>query len=99
MAKKGYVIGHINVTNPDRYKDYIAANAAPIKKYGGRFIVRNGQCDVPEGELAGRRHVVLEFDSFETAMAFYNSPEYRAATKIRLEASTGDLVIIEGYEA
>jgi uncharacterized protein (DUF1330 family) len=99
MAKKGYVIGHINVTNPDRYKDYIAANAAPIKKYGGRFIVRNGQCDVPEGQLAGRRHVVLEFDSFEMAMAFYNSPEYRAATEIRLEASTGDLVIIEGYEA
>jgi uncharacterized protein (DUF1330 family) len=98
MARKGYIIGHINVTNPERYKDYVAANAAPISKYGGRFIVRNGQCEVPEGGMAGRRHVVLEFDSYERAVAFYHSPEYQAALKIREEASTGDLVIIEGYE-
>jgi uncharacterized protein (DUF1330 family) len=98
MARKGYWIGHVNVTNPERYKDYIAANAAAFEKYGGRFVVRNGACEVPEGSLAGRRHVVVEFDSYATARACYGSPEYQAALKIRAEASTGDLVIIEGYE-
>jgi uncharacterized protein (DUF1330 family) len=98
MAKKGYWIGHVNITNPDRYKDYIAANAEPIKTYGGRFLVRNGECEVPEGSLAGRRHVVIEFDSYAVAKACYNSPEYQAAIEIRREASTGDVVIIEGYE-
>jgi uncharacterized protein (DUF1330 family) len=98
MAKKGYWIGHVNVTNPERYKDYIAANAVPFKKYGARFLVRNGDRVVPEGSLAGRRHVVIEFPSFADAKACYESPEYRAAIKIRSEASTGDLVIIEGYE-
>jgi uncharacterized protein (DUF1330 family) len=98
MGKKGYWIGHVNVTNPERYKDYIAANALAFQKYGGRFVVRNGECEVPEGGLAGRRHVVIEFDSYATAKACYNSPEYQAAIKIRGEASTGDLVVIEGYE-
>jgi len=97
MAKKGYWIGHVDVTDPERYKDYIAANAAAFEKFGGRFSVSNGACEVPEGDLAGRRHVVIEFDSLEAATACYNSPEYRAAIKIREQASTGDLVIIEGY--
>ena len=44
MAKKGYWIAHVNITNPERYKDYVAANAAPLKKYGARFLVRNGEC-------------------------------------------------------
>jgi uncharacterized protein (DUF1330 family) len=98
MAKKGYWIGHVDVTDPERYKDYIAANAAAFEKFGGRFIVRNGACEVPEGDLAGRRHVVIEFDSYAIARACYESPEYQAACKIRDEASTADIVIIEGYE-
>jgi uncharacterized protein (DUF1330 family) len=95
---KGYWIGHVNVTDPERYKDYIAANAAPLKKYGARFLVRNGKSEVFGPLLAGRRHVVIEFDSYAAAKACHESPEYRAAAKIRDEASTADFVIIEGYE-
>ena len=36
--------------------------------------------------------------SYETAKACYSSPEYQAAIAIRKAASTGDIVIIEGYE-
>jgi uncharacterized protein (DUF1330 family) len=98
MSKKGYWIGHVDVTNPERYKDYMAANAAPLKKYGARFLVRNGESQVVKGGLAGRRHVVIEFDSYATAKACYESPEYQAAAKIRDEASSADIVIIEGCE-
>ena len=98
MAKKGYWIGHVNITNPERYKDYIAANAVAFEKYGARFLVRNGDCQAPEGSLDGRRHVVIEFESYAAARACYESAEDQAAIEIRSEASTGDLVIIEGYE-
>lgn len=98
MAKKGYWIGHVEVTNPERYKDYMAANAAPLQKYGARFLVRNGESQVVAGGLAGRRHVVIEFDSYAAAKACYESPEYQAAAKIRDEASSADIVVIEGYE-
>ena len=98
MAKKGYWIAHVAITDPERYKDYMAANAEPLKKYGARFLVRNGESEVTRGQLAGRRHVVIEFDSYATAKACHDSPEYQAAIEIRKAASTGDMVIIEGYE-
>ena len=48
--------------------------------------------------LGGRRHVVIEFDSYAIAKACHDLPEYQVAAKIRDEASTADFVIIEGYE-
>ncbi|TGS35531.1 DUF1330 domain-containing protein, partial [Mesorhizobium sp. M1D.F.Ca.ET.184.01.1.1] len=42
------------------------------------------------------RHVVVEFDSYDTAVACYQSPEYQEASKYRLAASTGHFVIVEG---
>jgi uncharacterized protein (DUF1330 family) len=94
---KGYWIAHVKVRNPERYKDYVAANGAPIRKYGGRFLVRAGTNEVRAGTLKDR-HVVLEFPDYATAKACYDSPEYQAAAKIRDEAGDVDIVIIEGYE-
>ena len=98
MAKKGYWIAHVNITDPERYKDYVAANAGPLKAYGAKFLVRNGESTIARGGLGGRRHVVIEFESYAKAKACHDSPEYQAAAKIRDEASTADLVIIEGYD-
>ena len=97
---KGYWIAHVNITNPERYKDYVAANAVAAEEVqralpGARRQVTRWS----SGKLLGeRRHVVIEFDSYATAKACHDSPEYQAAAKIRDEASTADLVIIEGYE-
>ena len=98
MAKKGYWMAHVRITNPERYKDYVAANAAAFKKYNARFLVRGGEAVVGTGTLGERRHVVIEFDSFETAKACHDSPEYQAAARIRDEASSAEIVIVEGYE-
>jgi uncharacterized protein (DUF1330 family) len=98
MPKKGYWIAHVEVTNPERYKDYVAANAVAFKKYDARFLVRGGDNVVPEGQLYDRRHVVIEFASYAAAKACYDSPEYAAAARIREEASVGELVIVEGCE-
>src|SRR5690606_10337578 len=63
---KGYWIGHITVTNPEGYKEYVAANAEPLRKYGGRFLVRGGKYETRSGSERPR-HVIVEFDSFEQA--------------------------------
>ncbi len=100
MATKGYWIAHVRITDPERYKDYVAANAVAFRKYNARFLVRAGENTLPEGqELDDRRHVVLEFDSYATAKACYESPEYQAAVRLREGASVADIIIIEGYEA
>jgi uncharacterized protein (DUF1330 family) len=47
---------------------------------------------------ARARNVVIEFPSYEAALACYRSPEYQRALDFRREASTADLIIIEGYD-
>ena len=94
---KGYWIGHVDVADAKAYKAYVQANAIPFAKYGAKFLVRGGKADGPEGKLRSR-HVVLEFESYEQAVACYHSPEYQAAIKLRAPVSTGDIVIVEGYD-
>ena len=42
--------------------------------------------------------VVIAFKDYATALACYDSPEYQAAKSLRVNASVGDLVIIDGYD-
>lgn len=94
---KGYWIAHVDVDDVDAYKEYVAANAAPFAEFGARFLVRGGQRQVREG-TARKRTVVIEFDSYESALACYDSAGYQVAKDIRDPVSTSDLVIIEGYD-
>jgi uncharacterized protein (DUF1330 family) len=94
---KGYWIAHVDVNDPEAYKAYIAANAIAFSKYGARFLVRSGTNETKEGALRAR-HVVLEFKDYETALACYESPEYRHAITLRAKASVADIVVIEGYD-
>ncbi len=92
---KGYWIGHVDVENAERYPDYMKAGQPAYEKFGAKFIVRGGRFDPVEGK-ARSRHVVVEFDSFETALACYHSPEYQEAAKIRRANSMGEILIVEG---
>ena len=92
---KGYWVAHVDVSDPIAYEDYKAANLVAFSKYGAQFVVRGGQQRVIEGSSKSRT-VVIEFADYETALACYNSPEYREALAIRKNISIGDLVIVEG---
>jgi uncharacterized protein (DUF1330 family) len=94
---KGYWIARVDVTDPEAYKRYVEANAEAFAKYGARFLVRGGAFESVEGTPRAR-NVVIEFPDYETALACYRSPEYQRAIAFRTAASTGDLVIIEGYD-
>ena len=94
---KGYWIARVDVADLEQYKLYVAANAAPFKKFGAHFLVRAGRFENPEGS-SRTRNVVIEFPSYQAALDCWHSPEYQAAIKLRVSASTIDLVIIEGYD-
>ena len=94
---KGYWIVRVDITDMERYKDYVAANAEPFKKYGGGFLVRAGRFENPEGSSRSR-NAVIEFPSYQAAVDCWKSPEYQQALKLRQPVSTADLIIIEGYE-
>ena len=57
---KGYWIAHVDVNDPEGYKDYVAAAKIAFDKYGANFLARGGAYEAPEGK--GRaRNVVIEF--------------------------------------
>jgi uncharacterized protein (DUF1330 family) len=94
---KGYWIVRVDVADQEKYKAYVAANAAPLRKYGARFLVRAGKYENPEGGSRGR-NAVIEFPSYQAALDCWKSPEYQDAIKLRAPVSTIDLIIIEGYD-
>ena len=94
---KGYWIAHVDVSDPEGYKEYQAANAVAFRKYGGRFLVRGGASELQVGKLRSR-HVIIEFKDFAMALACYRSPEYGLAAEKRKGKSDMDLVIVEGYD-
>ena len=69
---KGYWIPHIDVSDPEGYKAYVAATPAAHEKYGGRALVRGGTQEVVEGK-ARSRNVLREFADYATALACYRS--------------------------
>lgn len=94
---KGYWVAHVDIDDPQAYEAYRAANAAPFAEYGARFLVRGAPQDQREGHCR-KRTVVIEFDSYEQAVACYESAGYQAAKALRDPVSTGDLVIVPGYD-
>jgi len=94
---KGYWIARLDVTDMEQYRQYVAANAAPLAEYGGRFIVRAGASESTEG-TPRQRNVVVEFPSHAAALACYHSAGYQSAISLRQHAATADFLIIEGYD-
>jgi uncharacterized protein (DUF1330 family) len=91
-----YLIGRIEVTDPEKYKTYIAATPGILEKFGGKFIVRGGEKATLEGPEETARVVLVEFPSLQSIKDFYNSPEYQEARKLREGAATAHLVALEG---
>ena len=94
---KGYIIVQMTVSDPETYKAYAAMASEAMRKYGCTPLVRGGRSEALEGE--GRpRNVVLEFESYEAARAYYFSPEYQAAIEKRRPAGIGEVVLVEGVD-
>ena len=93
-----YMIARVNVTDWDKYNEYIKVTPDIIAKYEGRFIVRGGETITLEGPEEKWRIVVVEFPDLAKAKEFYYSPEYNEAKKIREGAALAQFVAISGVE-
>lgn len=91
-----YIVVDCEVTDPARYEQYKQLAPPAIARYGGRYLVRGGASAVLEGDWQPKRVVILEFPSLAAAKEFYDSPEYRAARAVRVDAARMNLVAVEG---
>jgi len=94
---KGYWIVRITIRDATRYPDYPAAADVAYAAFGARTLVAGERREAIKGSCR-ERNVVIEFDTYETALACYRSPEYQAAKAIRNAVADSDFVIVEGVE-
>ena len=92
----GYVIANINVKNSDAYKEYVGKVKPTVEKFGGEYLVRNGEFKVIDGEWKHTRTVVIKFPTYEKAWEWYNSEENKPIKPIRLANSVANGIIIKG---
>lgn len=91
----GYVVAQIDVTDGDAFEEYRELVPATIAQYGGEYLVRGGMQEDVEG-TPHPRTVLLRFESFERARAWYFSPEYEKPKALRQAASKGNVTLVEG---
>ena len=94
-----YVIGDINVTDPETFAKYAGLVPASSGAFGGKYLVRGpDKCEPAEGGWNPKRFVLAEYKDVDTIKAWYYSDEYKELTKLRQSASTGSLLAAEGVE-
>jgi uncharacterized protein (DUF1330 family) len=94
---KAYLIARIDVTDPQEYGMYVAATPAIAARHGGFFIARGGRYEAKEGP-ARARNAIIEFPDYDSALAFYDDPDYRAVLPHALKGSEREIVIVEGVD-
>jgi uncharacterized protein (DUF1330 family) len=95
-----YVIVEMKVSDPEQYKQYMAAAPATIKDYGGEYLVRGGRHEALEGDWQPARVAVLKFPSYEQAKAWYDEGSYRRVREKRAGATEYfNMILVEGVPA
>jgi uncharacterized protein (DUF1330 family) len=91
-----YLICRVQVRDPATYSQYTALSPQIIAEHGGRFLARGGTVETLEGEAFEGRVVVVEFPSIEAIKAFYHSPAYQTAKKLRDPVSDANFIVVAG---
>ena len=94
-----YIIGDIHITDPAAYQAHVPRALATIARFGGRVIAGAGsRVDLLEGEPMPEHIFIIEFPNADAARRWYQSDDYKEALKVRLSASHGRVLLIEGTE-
>ena len=94
---EAYVVVDMKITDPERYKAYMAAAPAAVAAFGGEYLVRGGRHETLEGDWRPARIAMLRFPSLEQAQAFYDSENYRAARALRAGTTEYfNMIVVEG---
>ena len=95
-----YLIVDSLISDPERFKTYMAAAPAAVAAAGGEYLVRGGRFEALEGSWAPTRLTMLRFPSYEQAKAFYDGALYRQAKELRLGATEHfHMTLVEGVSA
>lgn len=91
-----YFLDVLEVTDPAKLERYREGVLATVEQYGGRYLTVGGQAEVVEGDWQPVFPVFIKFPNLEQAHRWYDAEEYRELKALRLAATKGNAVFIEG---
>lgn len=95
-----YWVARSRIIDPVEYKKYTDPLPAIFAQYGGKVLARGGKYRIMEGPETFGRFAVIQFPTFEQAVACFESKEYQdAAAHRRGGAGVVENVIVEGVDA
>jgi uncharacterized protein (DUF1330 family) len=91
-----YVVGEIDVKNPELFaKEYVPNASKAIRDGGGKYLVGGGKSVSFYGEPP-KRIAIMAFDNLEKAEAAFNSAAYKEAKKAGDKYATFRIYVVEG---
>ncbi len=92
------IVDVLETTDTQKMDQYRAGVVATIRKHGGRYIAVGGPFEVKEGNWRPTFPVILEFPDLDAANRWYDSPEYQPLKALRLAATRGNMVFVQGLK-
>jgi uncharacterized protein (DUF1330 family) len=93
-----YFVIHNRVTDDEAMQVYLPKAVETLMAHGAEVLVVADDSTVVEGSTDFPRTIVIKFDTRDQAMAWYDSPDYQAAVAVRLRATEGYAVLVDGFE-
>ncbi|MEU9016699.1 DUF1330 domain-containing protein [Actinomadura sp. NPDC048394] len=97
MAKGYWVSVYPAISDPERLTSYNKLARQAVQAGGGRTLSRGGRVVAHEAGIK-ERVVLVEFDSFEQAVATYESEAYQKALVALPDGFERDFRIVEGVD-
>ncbi|MET9263178.1 DUF1330 domain-containing protein [Amycolatopsis sp. NPDC004079] len=97
MAKGYWASIYRVISDPEKLAAYNKLAGPAVRAGGGRLLSRDGRVATREAGIA-ERAVLIEFDSFEQAVAAYESEAYQEALAVLADGVERDFRIVEGID-
>ena len=83
------------VTDPKKLEQYRNSVLATVNRYGGKYVLVGGKCDIVEGNWRPTFSVLIEFPSLEAAHSWYDCQEYAPLKALRPSGTKNNAVFME----
>ncbi|WP_329500787.1 DUF1330 domain-containing protein [Kitasatospora herbaricolor] len=97
MAKGYWVSAYRTIADPEKLAAYDKLAGPAVRAAGGRLLARDSRVVAHDAGIAGRT-ILIEFDSFEQAVAAHASAAYQEALTVLADGVERDFRIVEGLD-
>jgi uncharacterized protein (DUF1330 family) len=87
-----------SIVDQELLDEYRSVAKPSMAKYGARMLAGANDAEIIEGEPFGTRVVVVEFPSRDAFHQWYADPEYAGPLAMRLKATSGIALLVDGRE-